>query len=151
MASPMVDDDGVVLAAGGVVWRSADAAGPGSPVEVLVVHRPRYLDWSFPKGKREPADPDDAACAVREVAEETGYSTELGAELPSTTYRDAKHRPKRVRYWSMRAVDGSFTPNAEVDEVRWLPAGEARALLTYPHDRAVLDAFSSRAHDAPRA
>ncbi len=151
MASPMVDDDGVVLAAGGVVWRSADGGEPGSPVEVLVVHRPRYLDWSFPKGKREPADHDDAACAVREVAEETGYSTELGTELPSTTYRDAKHRPKRVRYWAMRAVDGAFTPNAEVDEVRWLPAGEARALLTYPHDRAVLDAFASRASGAPRA
>jgi len=150
MASPLVDDDGVVLAAGGVVWRSADGGEAGSPVEVLVVHRPRYLDWSFPKGKREPADLDDAACAVREVAEETGYSTELGAELPSTTYRDAKHRPKRVRYWAMRAVDGAFTPNTEVDEVRWLPAGEARALLTYPHDRAVLDAFSSRASGATR-
>jgi 8-oxo-dGTP diphosphatase len=140
MAEPLLDADGVVQAAGGVVWRAAGQ--DGEPVEVLVVHRPRYLDWSYPKGKREANDADDAACAVREVTEETGYSVELGAELPSTVYRDAKHRPKRVRYWAMRAVGGEFEPNAEVDEVRWLPLAEARALLTYPHDRTVLDALA---------
>jgi 8-oxo-dGTP diphosphatase len=139
MAEAVRDDAGVVRAGGGVVWREGD-----NGVEVLVVHRPRYLDWSFPKGKAATGDADDRATAEREVREETGAAVEIGEELPSTTYRDAKHRPKRVRYWAMRWVAGAFEPSTEVDEVRWLPAAEARALLTYPHDRVVLDAFVHR-------
>jgi 8-oxo-dGTP diphosphatase len=139
MAEAVRDDAGVVRAGGGVVWRDGEEG-----VEVLVVHRPRYLDWSFPKGKASAGDADDRATAEREVWEETGAAVEVGDELPSTTYRDAKHRPKRVRYWAMRWVGGTFEPSSEVDEVRWLPVAEARALMTYPHDRVVLDAFASR-------
>jgi 8-oxo-dGTP diphosphatase len=134
-----------VQAAGAVLWRRRKG-----DTEVALVHRPKYDDWSFPKGKREVTDADDAMCAQREVTEETGYETELGGSLPSTTYRDAKHRPKRVHYWSMRLLGGEFTPNAEVDEVRWLAPDEARALLTYAHDRTVLDAFTALLVGAPR-
>src|ERR687895_190115 len=99
-----------VRAAGGVVWRRSD----DGPVRILVVHRPRYDDWSLPKGKNDPGE-SDADCALREVREETGFSCRLGAELPSTSYRDNKGRPKTVRYWAMEPVsgEGTFTPNAE--------------------------------------
>jgi 8-oxo-(d)GTP phosphatase len=136
------DAEGIVQAAGGVVWRPAggltDAAADRDAIEVAVVHRPRYLDWTFPKGKLEPSDADSLACAVREVLEETGLTAVPERELPTTTYRDAKHRPKRVRYWAMRFEAGSFEANAEVDELRWLAPEAAAELLTYPHDREVL-------------
>jgi 8-oxo-dGTP diphosphatase len=122
-----------VRAAGGLVERAA----PDGTVHVLVVHRPRYDDWSFPKGKLDPGE-GFLDAAVREVREETGLEVEVGDELASVRYRDHKGRPKLVRYWRMRAVGGTFEPNDEVDEVRWLPADEAQALLTYPHDRALL-------------
>ena len=128
-----------VQAAGGVVWRRA----PGGEVEVLLVHRPRYDDWTVPKGKLDPGE-DHAAAALREVEEETGLRCVLGPELPSTSYVDRRGRPKQVRYWAMTPVDGRFTPGPEVDEVRWLPLAEARALLTYPRDRSVLDALGAR-------
>jgi len=126
----------VVQAAGGVVWRRS-AAGD---VEVLLVHRPRYDDWSVPKGKLD-RNEDHAVAALREVAEETGLRCVLGPELISTSYRDRKDRPKQVRYWAMTPVDGTFTSTAEVDEVRWLPVDAARSLLTYPRDDAVLAAL----------
>ena len=124
-----------VLAAGGVVARPC-AGGE----EVAVVHRPRYGDWSLPKGKLEPGESFEAA-ALREVEEETGLRCELGPELVSTSYRDRRDRPKRVRYWAMTPVAGDFTPTDEVDEIRWLPLDEARALLTYERDAPVLDAL----------
>lgn len=127
----------LVRAAGGVVWRMRD-----DDLEVLVVHRPHLGDWSFPKGKLEPVDGDDEArCALREVQEEAGFRCTLGRELPSIGYVDAKGRPKRVRYWEMTVVDGSFSPNAEVDRIQWLAPEQARDLLSYPRDRDVLDAF----------
>jgi len=107
---------------------------------VLVVHRPRYDDWTFPKGKAE-LDEADEACALREVVEETGFACSLGDELPSTEYVDSQGRPKRVRYWRMRIVDGSFTPSDEVDALRWCTSQDARTLLTYERDRALLDAL----------
>jgi 8-oxo-dGTP diphosphatase len=122
--------DGVVRAAGGLVIRDG---------RVLLVHRPKYDDWTFPKGKCEPGESDEA-CAVREVVEETGLRCELGVELPSTHYTDSRGRPKRVRWWRMESVAGSFTPTDEVDEIRWLSPGEAAALLSYGRDRALLDA-----------
>ena len=138
----MRDAEGVVLAAGGVVWRPAHGGtDTRDAIEVAVVHRPAYDDWSFPKGKLEPTDADALACAVREVLEETGLTAVPERELPSTTYRDAKHRPKRVRYWVMRFEAGSFEANAEVDELRWLARAAAADLLTYPHDREVLAAL----------
>jgi len=127
-----------VRAAGGVVRRPSST---DRGVEVIVVHRPRYDDWSLPKGKADSGESDED-CARREVEEETGLRCRLGRELPSTRYADRKGRSKLVRYWEMtvEADPGAFVPNAEVDEVRWLPLEDARALLSYPHDRAILDA-----------
>jgi 8-oxo-dGTP diphosphatase len=119
----------LVRAAGGLVVRD----GPEGS-EVLLVHRPRYDDWTFPKGKLDPGESDEQA-AIREVEEETGYRCSLEIELPSTSYIDAKGRPKLVRYWLMRVVDGDFAANDEVDEIVWLPASAARAMLTYDRDR----------------
>jgi 8-oxo-dGTP diphosphatase len=128
-----------VRAAGGLVWRRS---GAGS-LEVLVVHRPRYGDWSLPKGKCDPGE-SDIDCALREVEEETGLTCRLGDELPSTSYHDGKGRPKTVRYWAMEPEWGgaAFTPNAEIDEIRWLPLPEAVKLLSYDHDRPVIEAFA---------
>ncbi|HEY7197915.1 MAG TPA: NUDIX hydrolase [Gaiellaceae bacterium] len=122
-----------VRAAGGVVSRRGDDGA----VEVLLVHRPKYDDWSLPKGKCSPEEAD-LACALREVEEETGYVCETGEELPSTAYVDAKGRSKVVRYWAMRVQSGSFEPHEEVDEIRWLALDEAERLLTYGRDRALL-------------
>lgn len=132
-----------VRAAGGVVWRPA-ADGGGVGVEVLVAHRPHRLDWSFPKGKLEPGEGDEAA-ATREVAEETGLHCRLGPDLGEVRYRDQKGRPKVVRWWAMAVDGGAFTPNDEVDEVRWLAPADAEALLTWPTDVDVLGRFC-RAH-----
>ena len=126
-----------VRAAGGVVWRRD---GDGR-LRVLVVHRPRYDDWSLPKGKADPGE-SDPDCARREVREETGLTCALGRELPSTHYRDRKGRPKTVRYWAMEPVAGEFIPTDEIDEVRWLPVPAALDLLSYDHDRAVVEAFT---------
>ena len=125
-----------VRAAGGVVW---SRWGRG-PVRILVVHRPRYDDWSLPKGKCDRGETDED-CARREVREETGLTCRLGPELPSTRYRDNKGRDKTVRYWAMEPVSGAFSPNAEIDEIRWLPILEAVNLLSYDHDRPVVEAF----------
>ena len=106
---------------------------------LLLVHRPKYDDWTFPKGKADPGESDEA-CAVREVEEETCLRCELGAELSSTFYTDSRGRPKRVRWWRMEPVAGAFTPTEEVDEIRWLSPEEASALLSYDRDQALLDA-----------
>jgi 8-oxo-dGTP diphosphatase len=125
----------VVRAAGGVPVRLGEH-GP----EVLVIHRPRHDDWTFPKGKRERGESDEE-CALREVLEETGLRCELGPELPSTSYVDDKGRPKVVRYWRLRVVSGALAPNEEADEARWLPPAEAAALLTYERDLTLLRAL----------
>jgi len=132
-----LNDAETVLAAGGVPSRrTADGQ-----TEVLLIHRPKYDDWTLPKGKLDDDETWEDA-AVREVQEETGLDVALGAELPSTEYHDRFGRLKRVRYWAMDVNGGSFHPNREVDEVRWLPIGEAADLLTYGHERDVLAAFS---------
>jgi len=122
-----------VRAAGGVVTRE----GPDG-LEVLVVHRPRYDDWSFPKGKAE-RDETDEECALREVEEETGLRCVLGLELPSTSYIDGRGRAKRVRYWLMEIGGGALAYRHEVDRAQWLNLDEARRLLTYRRDGALLD------------
>lgn len=130
-----------VHAAGGVVWRD----GESGLVEVLVVHRPRYDDWSFPKGKCEPGEAFEV-CALREVEEETGYVCALGDELAATAYEDDKGRPKEVRYWAMTVRSGAFRANNEVDEHRWLAPDKAATRLTNDQDREVLWSFL----DAPQ-
>lgn len=124
----------MIEAAGGAVWRRT-AKGT---IKVLLVHRPRYDDWSFPKGKLDPGESARDA-AVREVDEETGLRCELGPELAAIRYVDNKGRSKRVRYWVMQPVSGAFEPNDEVDEVRWCPLEQAPELLTYVHDIAIVD------------
>ena len=102
------------------------------------MHRPRYGDWSFPKGKAEPGESDED-CALREVEEETGLVCTLGPELSSTSYEDAAGRPKRVRYWRMRpAAGGELTFAHEVDDARWLSVPDAAAQLSYDRDRELL-------------
>jgi 8-oxo-dGTP diphosphatase len=130
----------VIEAAGGIVWRRTSEGGP----EVLLVHRPRYDDWTLPKGKLEPGESAEAG-ARREVLEETGFECRLGAEVTSTAYDDRHGRPKRVRYWTMEVVRGSFQPNDEVDEIRWLPGHEAIERLSYPRDAALLASLPLRA------
>lgn len=124
-----------VEAAGGVVWRVRDGG-----IEVLLVHRPKYDDWSLPKGKLEFAESYEQA-AEREVQEETGLRCRRGPELVESHYIDAKGRPKVVRYWMMEPIDGAFERNDEVDEVRWLSTEAASRALTYPRDRPVLVSF----------
>ena len=117
-------------AAGGVVVRDG---------RVAVVHRPRYDDWSLPKGKLDAGETFEQA-ALREVEEETGLRCELVRELPSVEY-EARGRPKLVRYWLMSvASDPGFVPNDEVDELRWLSPEDAASLLTYDRDKEVLAA-----------
>jgi 8-oxo-dGTP diphosphatase len=123
-----------VRAAGGVPVR-AGVHG----VEILVVHRPAYGDWTFPKGKCEPGESDED-CALREVEEETGLRCELDDELPSTSYHDGRGRPKEVRYWRLRVVVGELRYDHEVDEARWVSPAGAAALLTYERDLDVLRA-----------
>lgn len=107
-----------------------------------MVHRPRYDDWSFPKGKCE-GDEGDEACAVREVEEETGLRCTLGHELTSVSYVDHRGRPKVVRYWEMAiAEDVGFEANDEVDSLEWLPVDDAERRLSYGRDIDVLDAFA---------
>ena len=124
-------------AAGGVVMRR-----DGDATEVVLVHRPRYDDWGFPKGKVHPGESDEE-CALREVEEETGLRCELEDELPATTYRDSQQRPKIVRYWIMRPLAGDAGPRHEVDDVRWVPVARAAELLSYDRDRHVLRAFAA--------
>jgi 8-oxo-dGTP diphosphatase len=121
-----------VAAAGGVLIRS-DQSKP----QAAVIHRPKYMDWSLPKGKLEPGE-DWLEAALREVKEETGYRAEPSVELPAVSYLDRKGRRKLVRYWLMTPVDGEFEPHGEVDELRWLTREEAEKLLTYPHDRELV-------------
>jgi len=126
----------VIEAAGGAVWRTS-AKGT---LKVLLVHRPRYDDWSLPKGKLMAGETHKRG-ALREVEEETGLRCRTGPELPETRYADRKGRTKRVRYWAMEPIDGSFTPNAEVDEARWFTVDAARETLSYRHDVDVVDAL----------
>jgi 8-oxo-dGTP diphosphatase len=118
-----------VRAAGGVVLN-----GDG---EIAVVYRPKYEDWTLPKGKLEPGESWEDA-AVREVREETGFLCELGDELGSVEYTDRHGRPKTVRYWRMEVREGEFEPNDEVSELRWLAPDEAASQLSFDRDREIL-------------
>ncbi|MGQ0846941.1 MAG: NUDIX hydrolase [Sporichthyaceae bacterium] len=128
-------------AAGAVVWRRAPAGG----VHVVLVHRPRYDDWSLPKGKVE-AGEHPAATAVREVAEETGERIVLGRPLPTQRY-EVPQGPKTVHYWAGRALGGTFQASEEVDEIAWLDPAAAAGRLTHGSDREVIAAFASARPD----
>lgn len=128
-----------IHAAGAVLWRRHRGG-----TQIALVHRPRYDDWSFPKGKRNGSE-HVLLTAVREVEEETGVRAVLGRRLPSTHYL-VDGRPKLVDYWAGRAPDPTgpperFVPNDEIDGLAWLPSTAARERLSYGHDVAVLDSF----------
>jgi 8-oxo-dGTP diphosphatase len=127
-----------VRAAGGLVHRIRDDGVD----EVLVVHRPAYDDWSFPKGKLLRGESEEAA-AVREVEEETGLRCRLERELSTTQYLDARARPKTVRYWLMTPVGGRLAAANEVDEAKFVTLVDARALLTYARDVELLDSIGA--------
>jgi 8-oxo-dGTP pyrophosphatase MutT (NUDIX family)/phosphohistidine phosphatase SixA len=132
----------VIRAAGGVVWR----AGQAGDIEVLLVHRPRFNDWTLPKGKHKRAEHPIRA-AVREVHEETGIRAAVGPRLPSVHYdvwSGTELVEKVVDYWAMTVrYDDGHTGNAEVDERSWLPIEAARKRVTYTHDQRVLAAFAA--------
>ncbi|WP_094285557.1 NUDIX hydrolase [Mycobacterium lehmannii] len=130
-------DAETILAAGAVLWRPH--GNPDAP-EVALIHRPRYDDWSLPKGKVDPGETEPVT-AVREVCEETGYTAYLGRRLSSVSY-PVEGGKKKVRYWAARMVRGEFRPNDEVDELKWLPVPAAIKQLDYPHDRKVLRRFA---------
>jgi phosphohistidine phosphatase SixA/8-oxo-dGTP pyrophosphatase MutT (NUDIX family) len=130
----------LILAAGALVWRPA--AGGTSGVDVLLIHRARYDDWSLPKGKREPGE-HLLLTAVREVFEETSVRPVLGPRLPTTEYL-AAGRPKRVDYWSGVGPDAVAEASHEIDAVSWVPLAQAAGHLSYAHDAAVLAAFRPR-------
>ena len=126
-----------LIAAGAVVWQPS----PSGDVEVALIHRPRYDDWSLPKGKPHAGEMLPVT-AVREVAEETGRSVTLGPRLGCTRYQVLAGE-KVVHYWVACPTGGSFRPNNEVDELRWLPAPKALELLSHEHDRTLLTGLES--------
>jgi 8-oxo-(d)GTP phosphatase len=147
--------DSLIKAAGAVLWRAngsnpadpVDPAGPAEALEVALVHRPRYDDWSLPKGKLARGE-NPLAGAAREVSEETGHRVALGRHLGRVNYVVSSPLakvtgPKVVDYWAARALEGVFRPNAEVDELRWVSPTAARDILTYDYDRTMLDSFTA--------
>ena len=135
----------VVLAAGGLISRRSDSGA----LEVLIIHRPRRQDWTFPKGKVESGETWQA-CALREVEEETGLRCRLEVELPTTSHIDHKGRLKVVRYWAMSpAVGGTARPRNEVDAVRWVHLDVAARVLTYERDRELLKALRASVVRSP--
>lgn len=128
------------LAAGAVLWRFNDEGER----EVACIHRPHYDDWSLAKGKVDPAE-SLPVTAAREIEEETGYQVRLGKLLGKTVY-PVLDRTKVVYYWTGEVIGGEFTPNSEVDEIRWLPMDKAQELMTYDLDRCVLEKAEKRFH-----
>jgi 8-oxo-dGTP diphosphatase len=132
--TPFLDVTDVVRAAGGLVCRGGDDDGQ---VEIVLVHRPAYDDWAFPKGKLDRGESEEEA-AVREVEEETGLRCRLEREVGITRYHDSRGRAKTVRYWQMTRVGGALAAANEVDDARWVPLADAPSLLTYERDIELL-------------
>ena len=123
-----------MLAAGGIIRNNSN--------EFLVIHRSKYDDWSFPKGKLEHGE-ELEECALREVHEATGFYCELRAFLGTVAYVDRKGRENKVYYWQMKILDGYFQENSEVDAIDWLHKAQALEILSYSHDRELLTQISS--------
>jgi 8-oxo-dGTP pyrophosphatase MutT (NUDIX family) len=134
--------EAIVHAAGGMIVRRT----PRGELQAAIVHRPERLDWTFPKGKLARGETLEE-CAIREVAEETGFTCRLGSFVGHTEYRDRKDRPKVVAYWVMEVESGEFTAGREVDELRWVHLASAAHLLTYERDRELLVALGAAARD----
>lgn len=134
-----------LLASGGILWRWASSS---SPVQVLLVHRPRYDDWTFPKGKLQQGEALLEA-AIREVREETGFPVVVGRRLNPVCYQTA-HGPKEVTYWTMQALRGDFVPNDEVDRARWISLPRARNVVSYDHDRRLVEELIDQPPSAVR-
>jgi 8-oxo-dGTP diphosphatase len=132
MTAELPSPTDLVQAAGGLVVRRQEGH-----LEIVVVHRPVHQDWSFPKGKLEAGENFEMA-ALREVREETGMACRLLRFIGHTEYVDRKGRPKAVAYWIMAAEGGFFTPNEEVDDLRWVSMEEATNLLSYPRDMELI-------------
>lgn len=131
----------LIRAAGGVLWDNVDGV-----VKVALIHRPRYDDWSFPKGKLNPGE-HVLIAALREVKEETGHTCAIGRPLGDVNYlKDTSH--KVVSYWALRSTGGEFAPNNEVDEILWLRPLDAKRLLTQPRDRDVIGRFLAKPVDS---
>ena len=126
-------DVNVIKAAGGIVCRE-DSSGE---IEIVVVHRPAYDDWTLPKGKVD-SDETPEECALREVKEETGFRCELGRPVGCTAYVDRRGRNKVACYWVMEVISGRFRPGGEVDRMLWLPVTDAVKRLTYERDKALI-------------
>ncbi len=134
-----------IQAAGGVVWRPGEGSSEAG-IEIAVIHRPRYDDWSLPKGKLAPGE-SHLEGAIREVHEETGYRVQPGRSLGEVRYlkkSGGAAREKVVHYWAMKAIGGAFSPNREVDEMRWLSIDDARETITRATDREILERFAQR-------
>ncbi|MFE3194671.1 NUDIX domain-containing protein [Nocardia sp. NPDC059240] len=133
-----------ILAAGAVLWRPAGGTGSDTgsdALEIALVHRPKYDDWSLPKGKLDPGE-TPVITTVREVAEETGLNSRLGRYLGHVTYPVTGHRKlKRVDYWAARVVDGEFEANLEVDVLEWRRLDTVMDALSYPMDRTIVRNF----------
>jgi 8-oxo-(d)GTP phosphatase len=132
----------IVYAAGAVLWRPRQGE---SDLEIALIHRPRYDDWSLPKGKVDPGETAPVA-AVREILEETGHGAVLGRRLDMVSY-PIDQGVKKVHYWAARSTGGEFTPGSEVDELVWLPVAAAKDKLTYSHDRKLLRRFTKHPAD----
>ena len=131
----------VVRAAGGIIHRP----GRDDRLEVAIIHRPKYDDWSLPKGKLD-GDETEEQAALREVEEETGLRCEIERVIGRVSYRDRHGRPKTVTYFAMHTVGGEFTPNDEADDLRWLSVADAIEALSYAHDKRLVAGIG----DTPR-
>jgi 8-oxo-dGTP diphosphatase len=116
---------------------------------VLIIHRPKYDDWTFPKGKLEEGETHEQA-ALRELEEESGWRGDLGAELEPSRYKDNQGRDKLVRWWELWVRDrGAWEPNEEVDDFMWVPLSEVDSFLTYELDRKLAEQVRTEQNPRP--